>query len=74
MYVSAIAGPRLRPAYDTVVQGSSGLMSITGNPADGPIKPGMPVADLSAGLYTFGAMLAALHGRQRPGRGRSVRA
>ncbi len=66
-------GPwRLRPAYDTVVQGSSGLMSITGSPADGPMKPGMPVADLSAGLYTFGAVLAALQGRQRTGRGTSV--
>src|SRR3978361_297530 len=66
-------GPwRLRPAYDTVVQGSSGLMSITGAPADGPTKPGMPVADLSAGLYTFGAVLAALQGRNRTGRGTQV--
>lgn len=66
-------GPwRLRPAYDTVVQGSSGLMSITGQPDDGPMKPGMPVADLSAGLYTFGAILAALQARQRTGRGTSV--
>src|ERR1700710_604919 len=66
-------GPwRLRPAYDTVVQGSSGLMSITGNPDDGPMKPGMPVADLSAGLYAFGAILAALQGRGRTGRGTLV--
>src|SRR4051794_27562179 len=66
-------GPwRLRPAYDTVVQGSSGLMSITGAPQDGPVKPGMPVADLSAGLYTFGAILAALQGRHRSGRGTYV--
>ncbi|HSP39057.1 MAG TPA: CoA transferase [Frankiaceae bacterium] len=66
-------GPwRLRPAYDTVVQGSSGLMSITGAPTDGPTKPGMPVADLSAGLYTFGAVLAALQGRAVTGRGTQV--
>lgn len=66
-------GPwRLRPAYDTVVQGSSGLMSITGAPDDGPVKPGLPVADLSAGLYTFGAILAALQGRQRTGTGTHV--
>lgn len=66
-------GPwRLRPAYDTVVQGTSGLMSITGAPADGPVKPGMPVGDLSAGLYTFGAVLAALQGRSRTGRGTHV--
>jgi CoA:oxalate CoA-transferase len=66
-------GPwRLRPAYDTVVQGTSGLMSITGAPEGGPVKPGMPVADLSAGLYTFGAVLAALQGRVRTGRGTHV--
>jgi CoA:oxalate CoA-transferase len=66
-------GPwRLLPAYDTVVQGSSGLMSITGAPEDGPVKPGMPVADLAAGLYTFGAIVAALQGRERTGRGTYV--
>jgi CoA:oxalate CoA-transferase len=47
-------------------------MSITGAPQDGPVKPGMPVADLAAGLYTFGAVLAALQGRQRTGHGTYV--
>jgi CoA:oxalate CoA-transferase len=57
-------GPwRLRPAYDSVVQGTSGLLSITGTPEGEPTKPGLPISDLSAGLYTFGAILAALHGR-----------
>ena len=57
-------GPwRLRPAYDTVVQGTSGLMTITGAKEGGPTKPGLPIADLSAGMYAFGAILAALHGR-----------
>jgi CoA:oxalate CoA-transferase len=57
-------GPwRLRPAYDAVVQGTSGVMTITGSPAGAPTKPGLPIADLSAGLYAFGAILAALHGR-----------
>ncbi len=57
-------GPwRLRPAYDSVIQGSSGLMSITGAPDGEPTKPGMPISDLSAGLYAFGAILAALRGR-----------
>ncbi|MDQ1673850.1 MAG: CoA:oxalate CoA-transferase, partial [Frankiaceae bacterium] len=66
-------GPwRLRPAYDTVVQGSSGLMSVTGAVEDGPVKPGLPVADLSAGLYTFGAILAAVRGRELTGRGTHV--
>src|SRR5437868_560623 len=57
-------GPwRLRPAYDSVVQGTSGLMSITGAPDGEPTKPGLPISDLSAGLYAFGAILAALRGR-----------
>ncbi|HEX4016021.1 MAG TPA: CoA transferase [Frankiaceae bacterium] len=57
-------GPwRLRPAYDSVVQGTSGLMSITGAPEGEPTKPGLPISDLSAGLYAFGAILAALRGR-----------
>jgi CoA:oxalate CoA-transferase len=51
-----------RPAYDAVVQGMSGLMAITGA-ADGPrVKPGPPVADLSAGLHAFGGICAALRG------------
>jgi CoA:oxalate CoA-transferase len=76
-------GPwRLRPAYDSVVQGTSGLMSITGAPEGEPTKPGLPISDLSAGLYAFGAILAALHGRdsaldsapgEAPGRGRGSR-
>ncbi len=51
-----------RPAYDAVVQGMSGLMSITGSPDGPPVKPGSPVADLSAGLYAFGGICAALLG------------
>ena len=51
-----------RPAYDAVVQGMSGIMSITGSPDGPPVKPGSPVADLSAGLYAFGGICAALHG------------
>jgi CoA:oxalate CoA-transferase len=57
-------GPwRLRPAYDSVVQGTSGLMSITGAPEGEPTKPGLPISDLAAGMYAFGAILAALRGR-----------
>jgi len=66
-------GPwRLRPAYDTVVQASSGLMSVTGRPEDPATKPGLPVADLAAGLYAFGGVLAAVHGREATGRGTHV--
>jgi CoA:oxalate CoA-transferase len=49
-----------RPAYDAVVQGMSGIMAITGAPDGPPVKPGSPVADLSAGLYAFGGICAAL--------------
>lgn len=51
-----------RPAYDAVVQGMSGIMAITGAADGPPVKPGSPVADLSAGLYAFGGILAALRG------------
>jgi len=58
-----------RPAYDAVVQGMSGIMSATGSPDGPPTKPGIPVADLAAGLYAFGGITSALLGRQRTGRG-----
>jgi CoA:oxalate CoA-transferase len=51
-----------RPAYDAVVQGMSGIMAITGAADGPPVKPGSPVADLSAGLYAFGGICAALRG------------
>lgn len=66
-------GPlRERPAYDAVVQGMSGIMAITGSADGPPVKPGSPVADLSAGLYAFGAICAALVGRSITGRGTVV--
>jgi CoA:oxalate CoA-transferase len=58
-----------RPAYDAVVQGMSGIMAITGEPAGPWVKPGIPVADLTAGLYAFGAITSALLGRASTGRG-----
>ena len=58
-----------RPAYDAVVQGMSGIMAITGAEGGHPVKPGAPVADLSAGLYAFGGIASALLGRERTGRG-----
>ncbi len=58
-----------RPAYDAVVQGMSGIMSATGSPSGAPTKPGIPVADLSAGLYAFGGITSALLGRDRTGQG-----
>jgi CoA:oxalate CoA-transferase len=61
-----------RPAYDAVVQGMSGIMAITGSAGGPPVKPGSPVADLSAGLYAFGAITAALLGRASTGLGTHV--
>ena len=58
-----------RPAYDAVVQGMSGLMTITGHSNGPPVKPGVPVSDLSAGLYAFGGITSALLGRASTGRG-----
>ncbi len=58
-----------RPAYDAVVQGLSGVMAVTGPPGGPPVKPGVPIADLSAGLYAFGAISSALVGRSVSGLG-----
>jgi CoA:oxalate CoA-transferase len=66
-------GPwRERPAYDTVVQAAAGLFAVTGEPAGAPVKMGTSIADLTAGLYAFGAILAALRGRDATGRGGRV--
>ncbi len=66
-------GPwRQRPAYDTVVQAAAGMFAITGPVEGPPTKMGTSIADLSAGLYVFGAVLAALRGRELTGRGAQV--
>jgi CoA:oxalate CoA-transferase len=66
-------GPwRERPAYDTVVQAAAGLFAVTGEPDGEPAKMGTSIADLTAGLYVFGAILAALQGRAASGRGGRV--
>jgi CoA:oxalate CoA-transferase len=66
-------GPwRERPAYDAVVQGLSGIMAITGSQDGPPVKPGAPIADLSAGLYAFGGITSALLGRWSTGLGTHV--
>jgi CoA:oxalate CoA-transferase len=63
-------GPyRDKPAYDIIVQALSGGMSITG-PRDGlPVRAGIPIADISSGLYASSAILAALHRREKTGKG-----
>lgn len=66
-------GPnRSLPAYDLILQGMGGLMSITG-PKDGPpTKVGVPIADLTAGMFAAHAILAALYHRERTGLGQYV--
>ncbi len=66
-------GPdRLRPALDIVVQGMGGVMSITGEPGGRPVRPGLSLGDIAAGLFTAAGVLAALHERERSGEGQFV--
>jgi len=67
------SGPmRLEPAYDTVVQALSGLMSVTGFPEQVPTRVGTSISDLTAGLFAFGAITTALVGRERTGTGTTI--
>jgi len=61
-----------RPAYDMVVQGLGGMMSITGNPGQPPARVGMSIGDIGAGLYTAVAVNAALVARERTGQGAKI--
>ena len=58
-----------KKGYDTVFQAMGGLMSLTGEKGGGPVKPGLPVADLTSGLWVAIAILAALAGRARTNKG-----
>ena len=60
------------PGFDQVAQGMGGLMSITGAPGRGPMRAGIPVADLCAGLYTATGILTAIVARERSGEGQWV--
>ncbi len=61
-----------RPGFDLIAQGMAGVMSVTGAPGGPPVKSGMPVGDLSAGLYCAVAVVSALVGRERSGEGRQL--
>ena len=61
-----------RPGFDQVVQGMGGLMSITGLPGQGPVRVGIPVADLCAGLFAALGILVALLEREKSGKGQAV--
>ena len=67
------SGPyRERPAYDMVVQGMGGLMSLTGVEGSPPVRVGTSVGDITAGLFAVAGILSALHDRRRTGRGQMV--
>ncbi|MGK2285921.1 CaiB/BaiF CoA transferase family protein [Pedomonas sp. V897] len=61
-----------RPGYDFLIQGMAGLMSVTGTPESGPTKVGVAVTDLTTGLYSVIAILAALQARHRTGEGQHI--
>lgn len=61
------------PGFDQVAQGMGGLMSVTGLPGQGPVRAGIPVADLSAGLYAALGIMTALLARTQTGEGQWVR-
>lgn len=61
-----------RKGYDTVFQAMGGIMSLTGERGGGPVKPGLPVADLTSGLWVAIAILSAVNGRHVTGQGSHV--
>src|ERR1700686_1456925 len=66
-------GPyRDRAGFDQIAQGMGGLMSITGLPGQGPVRVGIPVADLPAGIFAAMGILVALLERQQSGEGQWV--
>ena len=67
------SGPyRDRPGFDQIAQGMGGLMSITGLPGQGPVRVGIPVADLTAGIFAAMGVLVALLEREESGEGQWV--
>jgi crotonobetainyl-CoA:carnitine CoA-transferase CaiB-like acyl-CoA transferase len=61
-----------RPGFDQIAQGMGGLMSITGEPGKGPMRVGIPIADLTAGIFCAQGILLALLERERSGKGQWV--
>jgi crotonobetainyl-CoA:carnitine CoA-transferase CaiB-like acyl-CoA transferase len=66
-------GPgRAWPAYDLIVQGMGGVMSLTGEPGGDPVMVGVPQADIVAGMFAAFAIAAALRARERSGEGQVI--
>ena len=61
-----------RPGVDQIIQGMSGLMSVTGEPGDGPMRVGVAISDTSAGMFLGQGILLALLHRERTGQGQWV--
>ena len=61
-----------RPGFDQIAQGMGGLMSITGLPGQGPVRVGIPIADLTSGLFLANGILTALFEREVSGKGQWV--
>jgi crotonobetainyl-CoA:carnitine CoA-transferase CaiB-like acyl-CoA transferase len=58
--------------FDLIAQGLSGIMSVTGNANEAPVKAGVPLTDLGAGLFALIGILAALHHRVKTGHGQQI--
>ena len=66
-------GPsRTKGGFDLIAQGVSGIMSVTGEPDQAPVKAGVPLTDLGAGLFALSGILAALHHRTTTGEGQQI--
>jgi crotonobetainyl-CoA:carnitine CoA-transferase CaiB-like acyl-CoA transferase len=66
-------GPyRMLPGYDQVAQGMGGIMSITGEPGGPPLKVGVAIADITAGMFAAYGILVALYNREKRGRGQMI--
>ena len=66
-------GPaRHKGGFDLIAQGVSGIMSVTGDPDGPPVKAGVPLTDLGAGLFSVVGILAALEARHRTGLGQRI--
>jgi crotonobetainyl-CoA:carnitine CoA-transferase CaiB-like acyl-CoA transferase len=61
-----------RPGFDQIAQGMGGLMSITGLPGNGPVRVGIPIADLTAGLFASLGILVALLEREKSKKGQHI--
>ena len=61
-----------RPGYDYLMQGMAGIMSVTGEPDGQPMKVGIAIADIMTGMHATVAILAALHHRDKSGRGQHI--